>query len=171
MAYIYYGTLTVPVSTSIAISHSDLLPDWHDPLISHYWLYICSTSSSIITPLAISIPHVWNNLPANVLWCNTQNTFKRHLKTHLFLLMLRCHHIDYKSCLQVPIKLYTWHYISSSTICYYTLHNAVIMYDCLYFDNVLALHLVYKLPPRTRLDHIWAEIWSAARGNIARTVL
>ena len=29
-------------------------------------------------------PHVWNNLPPNVLHCNTLNTFKKHLKTHLF---------------------------------------------------------------------------------------
>jgi len=31
-----------------------------------------------------SAPNVWNNLPPDVLHCNTLNTFNKHLKTHLF---------------------------------------------------------------------------------------
>ena len=29
----------------------------------------------------------------------------------------------------------------------------------------------WELPPRTPFDHIWAMVWSGARGNIARTAL
>jgi len=37
-----------------------------------------------------SAPDVWNNLPPDVLHCNTLNTFiKKHLKTHLFTSSLK----------------------------------------------------------------------------------
>ena len=31
-----------------------------------------------------SAPDMWNNLPPDVIHRNTMNTFKKHLKTHLF---------------------------------------------------------------------------------------
>jgi len=33
---------------------------------------------------SVAAPHTWNSLPSDVRSCRTVNTFKRHLKTHLF---------------------------------------------------------------------------------------
>ena len=34
--------------------------------------------------LSVAAPHTWNSLPSDVRSCRTVDTFKRHLKTHLF---------------------------------------------------------------------------------------
>ena len=33
---------------------------------------------------SVAAPHTWNSLPSDVRSCRTVDTFKRHLKTHLF---------------------------------------------------------------------------------------
>jgi len=34
---------------------------------------------------SVAAPHTWNSLPSDVRSCRTVDTFKRHLKTHLFI--------------------------------------------------------------------------------------
>ena len=41
-------------------------------------------SSSVNKAFSVAAPHTWNSLPSDVRSCRTVDTFKQHLKTHLF---------------------------------------------------------------------------------------
>ena len=61
-----------------------------------------------------SAPDVWNNLPPDVLHCNTLNTFKKHLKTRL----MTCHQAPLKLCSTALYKFvyyYYYYYYSQSS--------------------------------------------------------
>jgi len=53
-----------------------------------------------------SAPDVWNNLPPDVLHCNTLNTFKKHLKTRL----MTCHQAPLKLCSTALYKFVYYYY-------------------------------------------------------------
>ena len=54
----------------------------HDPRRFHYWLFLEQTSRICKTFIFIlCAPFIWNSLPGDVSNCNSEHTFKKHLKT------------------------------------------------------------------------------------------